>query len=313
MRIFITGIAGFIGFHLAQALKKKGYDVLGCDSFNEYYDPALKQMRARLLKDAGIPVHQFDILDLEKHTHHLDGITHLVHFAAIAGVRYSIDHPQAYMDINVTGTFMILEYLKKHPHIEYLYASSSSVYSGSTTYPSIETEPADKPLNLYAATKRSNELMSYTYHSLYGIPMQGFRFFTVYGPYGRPDMALFKFAELMKKGQPIELTNNGDMQRDFTYIDDIISGVIAGIERSTPFEVYNLASGKEEQLSDMITYLEEGINLKAKRVLVPDCLGEPTRSNADLTKAKVQLGYSPKISLKEGVARFSKWFLEYSA
>ena len=313
MRIFITGIAGFIGFHLALALKKKGYEVTGCDSFNQYYEPELKELRAKIMQENGIEIHRFDILNLDDHEVHLEGITHLVHFAAIAGVRYSIEHPEEYMDINITGTYKLLEYLKRNPHIEYVYASSSSVYSGSDTFPSVETEPADKPLNLYAATKRSNELMCYTYHSLFGIKMRGLRFFTVYGTFGRPDMALFKFADLMKKGEPIEVYNNGDMLRDFTYVDDIVSGVTACIEKSMDFEIFNLASGYEEKLTDMISFLEEGINLKAEIKLVPGCQGEPTRSNADLTKAKEMLGYNPQVRLKEGISRFSEWFLEYRA
>ncbi len=309
-RIFITGIAGFIGFHLAQSLQKRGDVVVGCDNFNAYYDPALKRERARLLSEKNIPVIECDISDqaaletlVQEHE-----TTHLVHLAAQAGVRYSITHPEKYQETNSNGFFHILEVLRHHPHIKCTFASSSSVYGLNKKIPFAESDPTDQPANFYGATKKSNELMAYSYHHLYGIAITGLRFFTVYGPWGRPDMAYFSFAKAIEEGKPIRLFNQGNMQRDFTYIDDIVSGIVSAIDLEASFEIFNLGNNKPEELKKMVYLIEKFLGKKAQVELLPMQPGEIQITYADICKAQEQLSFSPKTSLEDGLEQFLHWY-----
>jgi UDP-glucuronate 4-epimerase len=231
-RLFITGIAGFIGFHLALALKKRGDEVFGCDNFNPYYGPELKRERARLLISQGVCVMDCDIVDrtaVEKLLKD-NSITHFVHLAAQAGVRYSLKHPESYVHSNLNGFLQILEALRRFPEIKLTYASSSSVYGLNTKTPFSETDPVDRPASFYGATKRSNELIAHSYHHTYGLSCTGLRFFTVYGPWGRPDMAYFSFSKAILEKKPITVFGKGKLVRDFTFIDDIVQGTIAAID-----------------------------------------------------------------------------------
>ncbi len=305
-RIFITGIAGFIGFHLAKALEKEGHFVTGCDHFNDYYDPELKKQRAAELSS----VHTLDICERAKLKDLIlqNEITHIVHLAAQAGVRYSITHPEKYHDTNLSGFFHLLEILRAHPHIHLTFASSSSVYGLNKKIPFSESDPTDQPANFYGATKKSNELMAHSYHHLYGIPMTGLRFFTVYGPFGRPDMAYFSFTKAICEDKPIKVFNNGNMQRDFTYIDDIVSGIIAALDYDAKFEIFNLGNNQPEELLTMIRLLEEYLGKKAILEMLPMPPGEIKTTFADISKAQKLLGFSPKTSLEEGIQKFIHWY-----
>lgn len=304
-RILITGIAGFIGFHLAKKLLAREDMVVGCDNFNPYYDPALKKERAALLPE----VLHCDINDeqtletyVEKHQ-----ITHLVHLAAQAGVRYSITHPEKYQETNSNGFFHILEILRRRPHIKFTFASSSSVYGLNKKIPFSENDVTDSPANFYGATKKSNELMAHAYHNLYGIATTALRFFTVYGPFGRPDMAYYSFTKAIREEKPIRLFNHGNMKRDFTYIDDIIDGIIAAIDYEAAFEVFNLGNNRPEELRKMIQIIEDFTQKKAILEMLPMPQGEIQITYADITKAQKILGFSPKISLEDGMQRFLEW------
>ncbi|NGX46809.1 MAG: UDP-N-acetylglucosamine 4-epimerase [Chlamydiae bacterium] len=307
-RIFITGIAGFIGYHLAKALEKEGHFVMGCDNFNSYYDPKLKKQRATQLPN----VHVLDICEREKFEALIleNEITHIVHLAAQAGIRYSITHPQEYHDTNLTGFFHLLEILRKSPHIQLTFASSSSVYGLNKKIPFSESDPTDQPANFYGATKKSNELMAHSYHHLYGIPMIGLRFFTVYGPWGRPDMAYFSFTKAILEDKPIRVFNNGNMQRDFTYIDDIVQGIISAIHYNAKFEIFNLGNNQPEELLKMIRLLETYLGKKAILEMLPMQPGEIQTTFADISKAQKLLSFSPKTSLEEGLKKFVEWHSE---
>lgn len=309
-KIFITGIAGFIGFHLASFLSKRGDYVIGCDNFNDYYTPTLKNNRANKLKTLGIEVINCDIQNI--HLIHKqfeqETFTHLVHLAAQAGVRYSLTHPQVYSDSNLSGFLQILETCRHFPPLKLIFASSSSVYGGNIKIPFSETDETENPVSLYAATKKSGELLAKSYHNLYQIPMTGLRFFTVYGPWGRPDMAYYSFAERMLKDLPLPLFNQGKMKRDFTYIDDIIQGTAAAIDYCHGFEIYNLGNNHAEELMTLIHLLEENLGKKAKLDFQPMQQGDVVETFADITKAHKNLGFTPQISLAEGIPRFIEWF-----
>lgn len=314
-RVLVTGAAGFIGFHLAQALKARGDFVLGCDNFNDYYSPALKRDRAALLSGQDIEVFDVDICNGEKLRALVEQhrITHVAHLAAQAGVRYSLDNPHAYIRANVDGFAHILEIVKDRPGTKLVYASSSSVYGLNTKVPFSESDPVDHQASLYGCTKRSNELMANTYHHLYGIDAWGLRFFTVYGPWGRPDMAYFSFSKAILAGRPIKVFNNGNMERDFTYIDDIISGVLAALDRCAGCEVFNLGNEHPEPLMKMITCLERLHGREAEKNFVSMQAGDVERTYADLEKSRRMLGFSPKTSLDEGLAKFVDWYKSYQA
>jgi UDP-glucuronate 4-epimerase len=312
MRIFISGIAGFIGFHLALALKKRGHVVIGCDNFNDYYDVQLKRDRAQQLQEG---VFEFDIrnkelLDQVIREHQ---IAHFVHLAAQAGVRHSLQYPESYIASNLDGFIQIMEVLKRHPRIPLTYASSSSVYGCNRKIPFSETDPTDTPCNLYGATKKSNELIAHAYHQIYGIPVTGLRYFTVYGPWGRPDMAYFSFTRAMMQDLPLQIYNQGAMQRDFTYIDDIVQGTIAAIELAAPCEIFNLGNNRPQEIFTLVGIIEKALEKKARLNLLPMQPGESTITYADITKSQNKLGFSPKTSLEEGMEQFIRWYQTYYA
>lgn len=309
-RIFITGIAGFIGFHLAKFLQKRDDFVIGCDDFNDYYDPSLKRKRASLLKDQNISIIECEIhsKDLIENLIIQHKITHFVHLAAQAGIRYSLQNPAAYMETNLNGFFYILEVLKNHPHIPLVFASSSSVYGLNEKIPFSEFDNTDLPANFYGATKKANELMAHSYHYLHEIRVTGLRYFTVYGPWGRPDMAYSIFTKNILEGKTIRLFNHGDMKRDFTYIDDIIKGTAAAIDLGATYEIINLGNHRPEKIGSLISIIESFLNKKAKIEKIPMQPGEIPITYADTTKAEKLLGFSPKTSLKKGMHKFLAWF-----
>lgn len=311
-RVFITGAAGFIGFHLALKLNERGDAVLGFDNFNDYYDPSLKQKRVEILKKAGIQVLKGDICQksslhkaLSKHK-----TTHVAHLAAQAGVRYSLINPQAYLSSNLQGFLNILEECR-HSSMKLVYASSSSVYGTNRKVPFSIEDSTHQPASFYGATKKANEVMAYSYHHLYGIPVTALRFFTVYGPWGRPDMAYFSFAKAILEGKPIELFNNGKMKRDFTYIDDIIEGTLAAIDLEAPCEIFNLGNQKPESLTTFVNLLEKYLGRKAKKIFLPMQPGDVPATYADIAHSQRLLGYQPKTSLKDGLKKFVEWFTHY--
>lgn len=312
--VFITGIAGFIGYHLAKALIARGDHVVGCDNFNEYYPVFLKEERAKELKKLGVEVIKHDIRDLKSLDYLFEKrkFTHFVHLAAQAGVRYSITNPHTYIQCNINGFLEVLEVCRKHPSMKLVYASSSSVYGLNTKTPFSEEDPVKKPASLYAATKKSNELMAYVYSHVHGIHTTGLRFFTVYGPMGRPDMAYFSFTKAITEKTPIHVFNHGKMKRDFTYIDDIIDGCIAAIDLGAKCEVFNLGNHKAEDLSSLIELIETFVGNKAIIELKPMQAGDVYETFADITKSQEMLGYRPKVSLETGVERFVSWYKEFA-
>jgi UDP-glucuronate 4-epimerase len=308
-RIFITGIAGFIGFHLARALKKRGDAIFGCDNFNPYYDPALKRERARILFEEGIFVMDCDIQDraqmesvLEK-----EAISHFAHLAAQAGVRHSIKHPESYVHSNLHGFVQILEALRSFAHVKLVYASSSSVYGLNTKIPFAETDPVEQPASFYGATKRCNELIAHAYSHMYGLSCTGLRFFTVYGPWGRPDMAYYSFSKAILEEQPVPVFGEGERMRDFTYIDDIVQGVIAAIDLGAQCEIFNLGNNSPVSVLNLISTLESLLGKKAKIIFQPAPPGEVLTTYADIAKSQKILGFMPKISLQDGLKLFTDW------
>ncbi|MEK7218437.1 MAG: SDR family NAD(P)-dependent oxidoreductase [Patescibacteria group bacterium] len=312
MKILVTGAAGFIGFHTAQVLLARGDEVVGYDNFSPYYDPKLKKARAAQLEGKkGFRMVRADILDRNSLKKAMEGCDRVCHLAALAGVRYAFDHPDEYVDINIRGFFNVIDEarLQKVPGL--IYASSSSVYGGNTKMPLAETDRTDDQLSLYGMNKKDNELMAHAYHSLYGTPVTGLRFFTVYGPWGRPDMALFLFTDAILHGRPIQVFGQGKMQRDFTYVDDIVAGVVASIDRNHPEEVFNLGCGRTEELMDYIAAIEKACGKEAAKEYLPMQPGDVARTEADIAKAKGMLGFDPKTQIKDGVPRFVEWYREY--
>lgn len=313
-RVFITGIAGFIGFHLGLALKKRGDFVIGIDNFNSYYDPELKRERASLLKKEGIDVLSLDLLEREKIrllvlSHQ---ITHIAHLAAQAGVRHSLESPEDYISSNLDGFFSILEVCRYFPHIKLTYASSSSVYGLSQKVPFSIDDNTDRPTNLYGATKKANELMAHSYHHLFGCSVTALRYFTVYGPWGRPDMAYFRFTEKIANKEPIQVFNSGNMKRDFTYIDDIVDGTLRALDLGAPCEIFNLGSHAPIPLLTLIETIEKALGVEAIRHYLPIQPGEMLETYADIEKSQKLLGFQPKVSLEEGISHFVDWFLSSS-
>ncbi len=313
MHILVTGGAGFIGSHVILELLKRGDTVVNIDNMNEYYDPALKRARLARFKDK-IEHHEIDIVDkvaveeiFKKHT--FDVVCHL---AAQAGVRYSIQNPFIYAQTNYIGTLNILEYAKQYkvPHV--VLASTSSVCGKNEKMPFSEDDRVDTPLSIYAASKRAGELLAHSYNHLFGLNVTILRFFTVYGPWGRPDMALFLFTKAILAGEPIKVFNHGNMKRDFTYIDDTVSGVIAAIRKEPRgFRIYHLGNGKTVPLMDYIKTVEETLGKKAVMELLPMQDGDVAETCADITKAGRELGYDPKTDVSVGVPKFVAWYLEY--
>jgi UDP-glucuronate 4-epimerase len=311
-RILVTGAAGFIGFWTAEALAARGDAVVGVDNFNDYYDPSIKRARAKRLKDR-VPIIEADIADykaLEKvfDAHGFDKVCHL---AAQAGVRYSLTNPFAYETANGLGTLNVLE-LCRHKGVKTLvYASSSSVYGGNEKIPFSVDDPVDKPISLYAATKKYNELMAHTYHHLYGLRCTGLRFFTVYGPWGRPDMALFKFTKAILEGKPIEVYNYGKMRRDFTYVTDIAAGVLASLDKESPCEIFNLGNSQTVELLHFIHCIEKELGREALKNLLPLQPGDVPETFADIQKSRDRLGFNPAVGIEEGIRRFIAWYKDY--
>ena len=312
-RIFITGAAGFIGFHTARFLQQRGDQVLGYDNFNSYYDPLLKQARAVELGKQGITVIKGDLNNREALQRAIEGhqTTHILHLAAQAGVRYSLDNPQAYLQSNIEGFLSILEICRKHPQIPLIYASSSSVYGLNQKIPFSITDRTDHQASLYGVTKKTNELMAHSYHHLFGMSVTGLRFFTVYGPWGRPDMAYFLFTKAILDNKPIDIYNHGKMLRDFTYIDDIAEVTAAAIDRSLPHATFNLGNNRPEELLKLISILEKELGKKAQTNLLPMQPGDVVSTYADISESTAQLNFSPKISLEEGIAKFVKWYKDF--
>jgi len=321
MNILLTGAAGFIGFHCGLRLCEQGHRVLGTDNLTPYYDPKLKQARLeQLLRTPGFEfVHQ-DLGDREAMAEifsqrRFDAVLHL---GAQAGVRYSIEAPHAYLDSNLAGTLNVLEGCRRAGIQKLVYASSSSVYGANRKIPFSVADAVNEPVSLYAATKRANELMAQTYAHLYRIQCLGMRFFTVYGPWGRPDMAYYKFADAILSGKPIDVYNHGDMSRDFTYIDDIVDGVVRMVEQApacandpVPHRIYNLGNHHPERLTTMIELLEEAIGRKAQMRYLPMQDGDVKDTYADITETTRDYGFLPKIDLAQGLQRFAAWYLSY--
>ena len=311
--ILITGAAGFIGSHLALKLKQRGDAVIGLDNFNAYYTPQLKRDREILLAKAGVQVIEGDICNgpLIDEILAKQGITHLVHLAAQAGVRYSLTNPQAYVKANLEGFVNILEACRKNPSIKLTYASSSSVYGLNEKTPFSVEDRADHQVSLYGATKKANELMAHSYHHIYGIPMTGLRFFTVYGPWGRPDMAYFSFTKAILEGKSIDVFNHGKLQRDFTYIDDIVAGTMAAIDLGADYEIFNLGNNQPVALGTFIEVIEKALGKEAKKNYLPMQSGDVLSTYADIEHSKNKLGFSPKTSLEKGISSFVQWYKEY--
>ncbi len=332
MKYLVTGAAGFIGFHVAGRLIAAGHEVIGIDNLNDYYDVGLKDARvAELEKRDGFHFVAMDIAD--RHgvarlfaKHQFDQVIHL---AAQAGVRYSIDNPHVYADANLVGHLNILEGCRHHKVQHLVYASSSSVYGLNGDMPFKVSDSVDHPVSLYAATKKANELMSHTYSHLYNLPTTGLRFFTVYGPWGRPDMALFKFTKAVLAGEPIDVYNHGDMQRDFTYIDDIVEGIVriadvvperntqwtveegSAAESSAPYRLYNIGAGQPVKLTDFIKAIEKAAGIEAKQNLMPIQPGDVPATWADTEDLFAATGYKPKVSVNEGVKAFVDWYRHF--
>ena len=329
MRVLVTGAAGFIGFSLIRRLLARGDEVIGIDSVNDYYQVSLKLDRVKLLREGGgnrFTFHQLDFSDMGALTAALEGmeIDRIVHLGAQAGVRYSLENPQAYVSANLAGHVNLLE-LARHRQVEHMvYASSSSVYGGNTKLPFSVEDRTDHPVSLYAATKRADELMSETYAHLFALPLTGLRFFTVYGPWGRPDMMLWMFTQKILAGTPIPVFNHGEMQRDFTYIDDIVAGVIAcldsppaddGQEKAggsvKPHALYNIGNNKSEHLMKVVALLEEACGRKAEIEMLPMQPGDVPATYADISAISRDLGYAPTTSIDVGVPAFVEWYKGY--
>jgi UDP-glucuronate 4-epimerase len=311
-RILVTGAAGFIGYWTAKTLAEKGHAVVGIDNFNSYYDPALKRARAALLKGV-CPVLEADVSDRDGVARVFDAgkFDKVCHLAAQAGVRYSLENPFAYETANALGTLNLLEACRRKGVGTFVYASSSSVYGGNRKSPFSVKDPVDKPVSLYAATKRYNELQAHVYHHLYGLRCTGLRFFTVYGPWGRPDMALFKFTKAILEGRPIDVYNRGRMRRDFTFVTDIVDGVAAALEKSFPCDIFNLGDAHPVELTRFVSILEKALGRKADRNLLPLQPGDVPVTAADISSSRKKLGFKPKVRLEEGVPRFVAWYREY--
>lgn len=322
MAILLTGAAGFIGFHVAQVLLQRGEEVIGLDNLNDYYDPTLKHARLEQLQgQKGFRFFKVDIAEPDAVRDAAKGfeIDRVIHLAAQAGVRYSLINPYAYIRANVLGHTVMLELarsLKNCRH--FVYASSSSVYGGNTKLPFAVEDRVDSPISLYAATKKADELISHAYSHLFGFPQTGLRFFTVYGPWGRPDMAMFIFTKAIFEGRPIQVFNNGDMRRDFTYIDDIVNGVIKTLdnppppnEQGRPYRLYNIGNNRSEPLMRMIELIEKEVGRKAEKEFLPMQEGDVPASFADISAIQRDTGFAPTTPIDVGIPRFVDWYRRY--
>ncbi|XUA20589.1 NAD-dependent epimerase [Citrobacter sp. OP27] len=328
MKYLVTGAAGFIGFHVSERLLQAGHQVVGIDNLNDYYDVNLKQARLDLLQKPGFSFHKIDLADRAAMASLFadEKFDRVIHLAAQAGVRYSLENPHAYADANLIGHMNVLEGCRHNKVQHLLYASSSSVYGLNRKMPFSTEDSVDHPVSLYAATKKANELMSHTYAHLYGLPTTGLRFFTVYGPWGRPDMALFKFTKAMIEGKSIDVYNYGKMKRDFTYIDDIAEAIIrlqdvipqpdanwtvetgSAASSSAPYRVYNIGNSSPVELMDYITALEEALGTEAEKNMMPVQPGDVLETSADTQPLQDVTGFKPETTVKDGVKNFVDWY-----
>lgn len=331
MKYLVTGAAGFIGFHVSKRLLQDGHEVIGLDNLNDYYEVNLKEARLSKLSSPLFKFYKLDLSDREAITNlfSYEKVDRVIHLAAQAGVRYSLDNPHCYAEANLVGHLNILEGCRHNDVKHLVYASSSSVYGLNKKVPFSTDDSVDHPVSLYAATKKANELMSHTYSHLYGIPTTGLRFFTVYGPWGRPDMALFKFTKAMLDGNEIDVYNYGKMRRDFTYIDDIVESLVrlqdlipvknegwsvesgSASSSSAPYRVYNIGNSSPVELMDYITALENALGLKANKNLLPMQPGDVLETSADTRALYDAISFKPKTSVHEGVEKFVKWYKGY--
>jgi UDP-glucuronate 4-epimerase len=313
----VTGTAGFIGFHVAKTLLRDGHVVVGYDNLNDYYPPVLKQARHAVLDERdGFHAVEEDLADPERLSNVVDTYRPDVvcHLAAQAGVRYSLTHPFVYERSNLLATLNILEVCRHQNIGRLVYASSSSVYGGNIELPFSEDQNVDHPISLYAATKKANELMAHVYTHLYGLQTIGLRFFTVYGPWGRPDMAMWLFTEAMSQGRPIQVFNYGKMQRDFTYIDDIVQGVVAAMQADglEPYEIFNLGNHRCEELMHLIELIENELGVEAEKEMLPMQPGDVPATYADVDRAREKLGYEPTTPIDVGVPKFVQWYRDHA-
>lgn len=330
--IIVTGAAGFIGFNLSKKLLSMGYSVIGIDNMNDYYEVSLKESRlAQLTNQEGFKVYQINLEDRSKIESVFieNDIDVVINLAAQAGVRYSLENPHSYIDSNIVGFMNVLEACR-HNNVKHLiYASSSSVYGANTSLPFSTDDNIDHPLSLYAATKKANELMAHTYSSLYNLPTTGLRFFTVYGPWGRPDMALFKFTKNIINGEPIDVYNNGDMMRDFTFVDDIVESISRLVEKPAqpdlewsgdkpnpstsyaPYQIYNIGNNSPVNLMDFIYAIEEKLGIEAKKNFMPLQAGDVPATYANVDDLYRDIDFKPQTSIKDGVGKFVDWYIDY--
>ena len=332
MKILVTGAAGFIGFHTSRRLLRSGYEVIGVDNINDYYDVNLKNDRLKILKEFDrFTFHKINLADKGEvdRVFNESSPHRVIHLAAQAGVRYSIQHPEVYIQSNIVGTFNILEGCRQNKVEHLVYASTSSVYGLNTKFPFSVKDSVSHPVSLYGATKMTNELMAHSYSHLYGIPTTGLRFFTVYGPWGRPDMALFLFTKAILASEPLDVYNRGDMERDFTYIDDIVEGLSRIIKKapdsdpewsgdtpnpassSAPYRLYNIGSNTPVKLLDYIREIEKNLGMEAKLNLMPMQDGDFRKSHADVEGLIKDFGYAPKWNIKDGIQNFIQWYIDY--
>lgn len=309
MKALITGAAGFIGSHLCERLLADGWTVVGVDNFDDFYDPKIKRSNlSECLKNENFQLDETDIRDgaaMDKAVS--DGIEIIVHLAAKAGVRPSIAQPLLYADVNINGTMVLLEAAKKHKVDKFIFGSSSSVYGNNKKVPFSEDDNVDFPISPYAATKKAGELICHTYHHLYAINVTCLRFFTVYGPRQRPDLAIHKFAKLIEQGKPIPVYGDGTMSRDFTYIDDIIDGTVVATNKCSGFSIYNLGESRPIKVNDLVAEIEKALGKKAVKEYLPPQPGDVERTFADVTKAVNELGYKPSTTIQDGLAKFVEW------
>jgi UDP-glucuronate 4-epimerase len=322
MKILVTGVAGFIGMHVAARLLDRGDEVVGIDNLNDYYDPKLKQNRLKQLEPyATFEFRRIDLADRAsmEELFAIGGFDSVIHLAAQAGVRYSIVNPNAYIDSNVVGFMTVLEGCRHHNVRHLIFGSSSSVYGGNTKVPFEETDRVDQPVSLYAATKKTNELMAYTYSHLYGLPSTGLRFFTVYGPWGRPDMAYFSFTKAILEGRTIDIYNNGNMSRDFTYIDDIVESILKILDCSPMLDckktdlhnIYNVGNNTQIPLLDFIKEIENITGIKAKKNMLPMQDGDVISTYASTHKLNKKIQFVPSTDLSKGLEKFISWYKNY--
>jgi UDP-glucuronate 4-epimerase len=317
MKVLVTGSAGFIGSSVAGALLRRGDEVVGLDNFNPYYDPVLKERRNEHLEALpGFRLVRGDLTDAEALAAAFDALgegeeTRVCHLAAQAGVRHSIEHPEDFVRDNLVGFSKVIELCRHRRTGGLIYASTSAVYGDNSDPLLSESSPTDRQISLYGMTKKANELQAGVYHSLYGLPTTGLRFFTVYGPWGRPDMALFLFTDAILGGRPMQIFGHGRMRRDFTYVDDIVAGVVSALDRNYPNEIINLGGGHTEELMDFVRIIEEACGREGEKELVGMQKGDIRQTAADVSKARELLGYQPRTRIQDGIPRFVRWYREY--